>query len=147
MAACENALAANFWDDDEFKSLDITYTLSTGTFKVTDSKMYLVAARIRLSAAFAALSTVNLQVSTNNGSTWTTVQRGNSVWPYDAFHNAQSNEHALSGNWLQYLNAGDMIRLSTQRAGSVNSAVLRGSAATTGVAAGSETYFSISALG
>ena len=147
MAAGENALAANFWDDDEFKSLDITYTLSTGTFKVTDSKMYLVAARIRLSAAFAALSTVNLQVSTNNGSTWTTVQRGNSVWPYDAFHNAQSNEHALSGNWLQYLNAGDMIRLSTQRAGSVNSAVLRGSAATTGVAAGSETYFSISALG
>ena len=133
----DTALPSGFFDTPDYETLDIDAVTADGTFEVKKSKAYLVTARIRLSTWFTALCTVNLQVW--DGASWTTVQKGNSVWPFDSFHNVQADRHALSGTWIQYLNAGQKIRLSTERNNGSGS-VLRGASG------GSETYFSISAL-
>jgi len=69
-----------------------------------------------------------------------TTQHGETIWPFDSFHNAQGTEYALTGTWLQYLYAGQSVRLVTYRQ-TGSSSVLRGGAG------GVETYFSISGLG
>lgn len=134
-----NALGANFFDNVEYESLDIDATLSDGTFTVTKSKMYMVTGRIRLNTFFTSLCYAVLQRYGAATGVWSSTQNGDSVWPYDSFHNVQATDYALSGTWLQYLNAGDKVRLATFRDLS-SGAVLIGSADSR------ETYFSISAL-
>jgi hypothetical protein len=132
LASGTRALPSNFFDDDVFESRDITSNPSTGTFTVSKSGMYLITGRIRLSSFFASITRIDLQV--NNSTT----QHGETIWPFDSFHNAQGTEYALTGTWLQYLYAGQSVRLVTYRK-TGSSSVLRGGAG--------ETYFSISGLG
>jgi len=134
LASGTRALPSNFFDDDVFESRDITSNPSTGTFTVSKSGMYLITGRIRLSSFFASITRIDLQV--NNSTT----QHGETIWPFDSFHNAQGTEYALTGTWLQYLYAGQSVRLVTYRQ-TGSSSVLRGGAG------GVETYFSISGLG
>lgn len=135
----------SFFDTVAFESLDIDANLSGGTFTVSKSKMYIVTARVRITDVVDALASVNLQVLSSGGSTWSTVQRGVTDWRVDAgfllnvYPNSGMAGASLSGTWIQYLNAGDAIRLSTQRAGGSSSVL-------TGTSNGAETYFSISAL-
>jgi hypothetical protein len=143
MASGTNALGSNFFDDVEYESLDIDASLSTGAFTVTKSKMYMVTARVRLSGYVESVSSVNLQVAPVGGG-WATVQRGAAVWPNDAGYSfggmpGGAAGLSLNGTWLQYLNAGERVRISTQRT-TGSSSVL------TGTSDGAETYFSISGL-
>jgi hypothetical protein len=136
----ENQLPATFFDTPEYESLDVDASIADGTFTVRESKMYMVTARIRLSSFFTSMCYVSLQRYNAATSTWSTTQDGDSIWPYDAFHNVQATNYALTGTWLQYLNAGDKVRLETWRQNGSSSVL-------TGQQYGQETYFSIAGLG
>jgi len=121
------ALDGSFFDTVPFESV-IDAVTSSGTFRVSEAKTYHVSARVALSAGVAALSHLLLQTSPD-GTTWTTTQYGNSLIP--------SGGEPLSGSWLQYLEAGDYVRLAYIRSG-ITSSVL------TGDSNGAQTYFAIS---
>lgn len=138
-------IPAGFFADTTYSidSLSVTVDESAGTFKVSKSGMYAVAARIKINADIDRLVSVVLRKSTNNGSTWVTVQEGVPVWPWDNLYSGFPGEHmALCGNWLQYLEAGDMVKLATNVVGGNTSKSL----SIAGVSGGAETYFTISAL-
>ncbi len=139
MATNTNALGTNFFDDVDYESLDIDAQLSDGTFTVTKSKMYMLTGRIRLSTFFTSACYLVLQRWDSATGVWSSVQNGIMTWPYDAFHNVQSTDYAMSGTWLQYLNLGDKVRLATFRDLGSGSVLM-------GSTDGRETYFSISAL-
>jgi hypothetical protein len=128
-----------------YETLDVDSDDVSGVFTVAKSKMYMVTARIRLTAAVNAVSSVNLQVRLAGSSTFNTVQRGIASWKEDAgwvipgIPNGGVAGTSLDGTWLQYLKAGDSIRLTTQRAGGSGNVL-------TGTTNGAETYFSISGL-
>ena len=138
----DTGLPNNFFDGVAYESLDIDANLVTGIMTVTKSGMYMVTARIRLNAYVESVCSVNLQVAPVGGG-WSTVQRGSAVWPNDAGYIGGMPGGAaglsLNGTWLQYLNAGDLVRLSTVRT-TGSSSVL------TGASGGTETYFSIAAI-
>ena len=135
----DNSIGATFFDTNEFESLDIDGDTSTGSFTVTKSKMYIVNARVKLNTYLNANGYLNLQRSTD-GVNYTTVQKGASVWGADTGNFAinPSNGFVLTGNWLQYLNAGDKVRLSAQ--------VDRGSRTSAYTGGATETYFAIAGL-
>jgi hypothetical protein len=139
LSTTDTALPNNFFDDVDFESLDIDASLSTGSFTVTKSKMYLVTARVKLREAYAANLYLNLQVWDGGYSTYNLTQRGGSLWPADAgnFSNPSSG-FVLTGTWLQYLTAGSSVRLSAN--------CDRNSYTTAFTGGTLETYFSISAL-
>lgn len=142
----EQALTS-FFDTQDYESLDIDGTTADGTFLVTKSKMYHVSARIRLAGLLEALASVNLQYQPSGSSSWYTVQRGDTVWSWDNLYANVPVGWSLTGTWLQYLNAGDKIRLSVYRTSTGGTAnILSGAAAPTGATGSSETYFAISAL-
>ena len=122
------ALPGSFFDSIPHESLDVDAVTSTGTFKVTQAKPYLISARIALSNNVSALGTLILQRSTNNGSTWVSEQYGNSIYT--------NSGESLIGNWVQYLNAGDMVRLAYVRGGITTTSL-------TGESTGAQTYFAI----
>jgi hypothetical protein len=138
----ERALPASFFDQADFESLDIDGNLTNGTFLVTRSKMYLVSARVKLRQAFDANGTLNLQLSSNAGINWDTVQKGPTVWGADTGIGAvgPASGFVLAATWLQYLNEGDLIRLTTV----LDRSSTRTNQYTGG--ANGETYFTISGL-
>ena len=135
----DTALPNSFFTNPEIDSLDIDINLTEGSFTVTKSKMYLVTARVKLNTYLDANGYLNLQKY--NGTSWATVQRGPSVWGADTGNFAinPADGFVLTGTWLQYLNAGEKVRLSAN--------VDRGSRASVFTGGGTtETYFTISGL-
>jgi hypothetical protein len=134
----DTPLQNNFFDDVDFESLDIDANLTDGSFTATKAKMYIVQARIQLSTYLDANGYLNLQVW--NGSSWVLSQKGGSVWGADTGLGAvgPASGFVLACTWLQYLNAGEKVRLSVQ--------VDRGSRPTAFTGGTAITYFSISAL-
>ena len=129
---------------NEFESLDIDGNDTDGTFTVSKSKMYLVSARIRLNSWINALTSVDLQVKPAGSSVFTTVQRGHAKWGDDAGHfpghpNGGFVGVSMNGTWLQYLDAGDSVRLVVYRAGGSGNNI-------SATGDGAETYFTISGL-
>ncbi|MFM8798747.1 MAG: hypothetical protein ACKODT_07305 [Fluviibacter sp.] len=124
------ALDSSFFDSIPYESFDIDAVTSGGYFKVTTGKTYSISARVSVSTSYSATTSLILQKSTN-GTTWTTAQYGPDWYP--------ANGQALSASWLQYLNAGEYVRLAYVRSG-VN--VLN---AYTGESTGAQTYFTIAA--
>jgi hypothetical protein len=141
-AVGENVLPPNFFITS-YETLDVDADNVNGLFTVAKSKMYMVTARIRLTTYVDAVVSVNLQVRLAGSSTWTTVQRGSAKWNDDwkstGLPNSGLTGSSIDGTWLQYLNAGDSIRLTTQRAGETSTVL-------TGTANGAETYFAIAGL-
>ena len=134
----DTALQNNFFDDVDFESLDIDANLAEGSFTSSKSKMYIVQARIQLSTYLNANGYLNLQVW--NGSSWVLSQKGGSLWGADtgSFALNPGSGFVLAATWLQYLNAGQKVRLSMQvDTGSRPTALTGGTAIT---------YFTISAL-
>lgn len=122
--------------------------LADGTFTVTQSRMYAISARIRLSAALQAIATVNLQVLPQGGSTWYKVARGDAVWAWDNLYANLPTPWSLTGSWLQYLNEGEKVRLTVERSntGSATANVLSGAPAPVAGYGSAETYFAITGL-
>lgn len=121
----------NFFDDTPYESVDVDSVASNGTFRVNTAKPYFISARVALSGNAAALGYLLLQVS-SNGSTWTTVQYGPA--------NVTNDGQPLQASWLQYLTAGQYVRLAYTRNGSIALNVL------TGEPSGSQTYFTIAGV-
>lgn len=125
----DTALPNSFFSAVSYESPDVDADTTTGTFTVTDEGPYVITGRIRLDGNIAALCRLNLQIYTN--SAWSLAQAGDSVYP-----GSGGAGQSLSGQWIQYLKAGDKVRLSTWCTGITNSNL-------TGEATGKETYFSI----
>ena len=122
-------LNSNFWDDIPYESPDVDADASNGTFKVTEAKTYTVCARVKLGAGLSSKGYLVLQVSSNNGSSWSNAQCG----PVSDV----ANNSALFAHWNQYLSAGDMVRVFARHNGTNVLNCL------TGGSDGSESYFSI----
>jgi hypothetical protein len=118
-----------FWDAVEFESPDSDADTATGSFTVTESKPYVITARVRYTSAVASSSQLVLLHSTNNGSTYPVAQLGGVV----------SNTNGISHTWIQYLKAGERVKISARQSGLDAGSVL-GSGK-------SETYFSIAGVG
>jgi hypothetical protein len=127
-ANADNVLTT-FWDTVEYESPDIDADTATGTFRVTESKPYIISARVRLTSGVSSTCRLVLQRSTDNGATYPVVQHGI----------ATSNCEGIGDSWVQYLNAGDRVRISARQSG-INLGAILGSGQ-------SETYFSITGAG
>lgn len=125
----DTGLPSNFFTSIAYESLDVDANASDGTFTVSTSQPYTISGRIRLSANISALCRLNLQVY-REGS-WQLVQAGDTFYP-----NTGGAGQNLSGSWVQHLNAGEKVRLSTWCNGITTSTL-------TGESTGTETYFSI----
>lgn len=127
----------------QYETLDVDSDDVNGIFTVAKSKMYMVTSRIRLTTYVDAVVSINLQLRLAGSSTWNTVQRGSAKWNDDwknvGLSNGGLTGSSIDGTWLQYLNVGDSIRLTTQRAGGSSTVM-------TGTANGAETYFAIAGL-
>ena len=130
-AGADTALPSSFFTNVVHESPDVNADTADGTFTVTESKAYVLTARVKLSAAVYAWCHLNLQVY--NGSTWSTVQNGISFYP-------DGSGVSLSATFIQYLDAGQKVRIATNNAGSTVSVL-------TGESAGKETYFAITGAG
>ena len=127
------ALNGSFFDAAPFESLDIDADPLNSRFKVTTTQPYLISARVALNSGIATTATLLLQRSTNNGTSFQTVQHGNVQ--------QCSNGEPMTGTWIQYLNAGEMVQLAYTRTGTTVTNGL------TGDSAGSQTYFTITPAG
>ena len=127
------ALAANFFTNVSYESPDIDADTATGTFTVAAEGSYYINARLWLMNAISLGGTggVTLQVFRNN--TWSTVAYGGHMLLTTA-------DVGLCGNWIQYLKAGEKVRLATIRGGADVSPL-------GGDAAGIQTYFAIAGIG
>ena len=121
------ALDSSFFDYVPYESVIDAFP-TNGTFKVSEAKTYNVSARVSLTAGVTALCHLLLQTSPD-GTTWTTAQYGTSLVP--------AGGEPMTGSWLQYLAAGDYVRLAYTRSG-ITTSVL------TGDSSGAQTYFAIS---
>lgn len=130
---------STLFDDVAYESLDIDGNVTDGTFTVSKSKMYLVTARVKLNSYTDANTFLHLQKLSG---TWATVQRGPSMWGADSGFNAinPNSGFVLAATWIQYLEAGDKIRLFVQQDRTGHASGMVGSSD------GSETYFAISGL-
>jgi hypothetical protein len=126
----ETALGGSFFDTIVHESLDVDATTSDGTFTVTESKPYIVTGRV-MTGNVSAWGSLILQVFRN--STWQSLQYGQSIF-------TQDSEAALYGSWIQYLYAGEKVRLAYVRAGITTTTL-------TGESSGKKTYFSITGAG
>lgn len=98
-----DTILTSFWSGNPYCSLDITASTTNGTFRVSASMPYSISARVKLAnGSGVAKGQIILQTSPD-GSTWTNTQFGNTV-------PAETNQ-AFCGSWLQYLNAGDYVRV------------------------------------
>ena len=127
-ANADNVLTT-FWDTVEYESPDIDADTATGTFRVTESKPYIISARVRLTSGVSSTCRLVLQRSTDNGATYPVAQHGI----------ATSNCEGIGDSWVQYLNAGDRVRISARQSG-INAGSILGSGQ-------SETFFSITGAG
>ena len=118
-----------FWDSIEYESPDVDADTATGTFTVTESKPYVITARVRFTTGVSSNSRLVLQRSTNGGTSYSAAQHGLST----------ANSQSAHGSWIQYLNAGDKVRISARHDGINLTGVL-----TNGQA---ESYFSIAGAG
>lgn len=125
------AVPSSFFDNIEYESLDIDANTADGTFTVVEAKPYIISARIQLSTSVLAWGNVVLQVY-RSGS-WQSMQYGAPLYTDNA-------SAALVGNWVQYLNAGEKVRLATVRGGTNLNAL-------TGDSDGIQTYFGIVGIG
>jgi hypothetical protein len=123
------AIPNSFFNVIDYESPDIDADATTSSFTVTESKAYMVTARI-MTGNVAAWGTLILQMW--NGSAWVNAQFGNPIYTQDGVA-------ALSGQWIQYLNAGEKVRLAYERAG-ITATTL------TGEATGTKTYFAIAGM-
>lgn len=145
----DTAITGGFFDTSEFESLDIDATLTDGTFTVTKEGMYAITARIKLNDEMDANVSLGLQVL-QSGS-WKTMQRGPTLWAADTGAGAKnpSSGFALTGNWLQYIRAGEKVRLSVQADRSYDAGISKLTGAPYSLADltfSPETYFAISAV-
>ena len=124
------AIPNSFFNVVEYESPDVDADAATSSFTVKESKAYIITGRV-MTGNVAAWGTLILQVW--NGSAWVTSQYGNPIYTQDA-------AAALHGQWIQYLTAGQKVRLAYQRAGITTTTL-------TGEATGSRTYFSIAGAG
>lgn len=124
------ALPASFFDAIVYESVDVDADSAAGSFKVSKACPYILSARVELSAAVSSVSALLLQVSKDAGATWQTVQYGPSIVP--------SAGESLAATWVQFLYAGDRVRLATLRGG-IDLTVL------TGNDSGTASYFTIAA--
>jgi hypothetical protein len=115
-----------FWDDIENESPDINASTTTGTFTVTESKPYIISARVRINSEL--LTNINLKLQVNG----VTKQFGPTFY----------NSRGVGASWVQYLNAGEAVRLVIQHTGGNSTGgVIRGSADE------AESYFTIAGAG
>jgi hypothetical protein len=123
------AIPNSFFNVVEYESPDVDADAATSSFTVKESKAYIITGRV-MTGNVAAWGTLILQVW--NGSAWVTSQYGNPIYTQDA-------AAALHGQWIQYLTAGQKVRLAYQRAGITVTTL-------TGESTGSRTYFAIAGL-
>ena len=109
------------------ESPDVDANPTDGTITVTESKPYTISARVAVASNLSSIFSLNLQRYKASTTTWSTVQWGDSV----------SGVDSMQGSWVQYLEAGDKVRLMAFRAGLSNSNEL------TGEATGTKTYFAL----
>jgi hypothetical protein len=123
------AIPNSFFNVIDYESPDIDADATTSSFTVKESKAYMVTARI-MTGNVAAWGTLILQMW--NGSAWVNAQFGNPIYTQDGVA-------AISGQWIQYLNAGEKVRLAYERAGITTTTL-------TGEATGTKTYFAIAGM-
>jgi hypothetical protein len=125
----------DFWESVSYESPDIDADTTTGTFTVTESKPYVLTARVPLATgpAITSVGHLVLQVSTDSGASWSSVQWGPSC---DVAAN-----RSLFGSWIQYLGAGNRIRLMARHNGTNASNCLTGGGGGTG------SYFTVVGIG
>jgi hypothetical protein len=130
-----NLVLDSFWESVPYESSDVDADTTSGTFTVTESKPYMVTARVPLAVtpAFGGVGNLILQVSTNGGASWSTQQLGGT---YEV-----AAGRSLSGSWIQYLSAGDRVRIVARHNGVNTGNCLAGTDDGVG------TYFTIAGIG
>jgi hypothetical protein len=127
------ALPNGFWTNPNYESPDVDADTVDGTMTVTEAKSYAISARLDFANALTAPGVMDIILQVFRGGSWQNAQFGQS-------HNVGAAGTSLFGSWVQYLNAGEKVRIATQRGG-VNTSAFGGDAA------GTLTYFSIAGLG
>jgi len=128
--SAETFIGNGFFDTVVHESLDVDANTADSTFTVVEGKPYIITARV-LTGNVSAWGSLILQVY-RSGS-WQSMQYGNPIQTNDA-------EAAISGNWIQYLNAGEKVRLAYTRAGITTTSL-------TGESSGKKTFFAITGAG
>jgi hypothetical protein len=129
----DTPLPNNFFTSIPYESPDIDADSASGTFTVSKAGPYVITGRVRLSGNTANLCRLGLQVSPAF-STGSLAQAGDVVYP-----NIGGAGQNLSGTWVQYLESGQSVRLSTW----CSVGPLLSPSILTGDSSGAETYFSI----
>jgi predicted RNase H-like HicB family nuclease len=114
---------ATFWDKIDYETSDIDANTTTGTFTVKESKPYIITARVKITNTL--LTNINLKLQVNG----VTQQVGP----------AHYNTKGCGATWIQYLEAGQSVRLQIQHDGGNAGNCLAGGT--------TESYFSISGAG
>jgi hypothetical protein len=114
---------ATFWDKIDYETSDIDANTATGTFTVKESKPYIITARVKIASTL--LTNINLKLQVNS----VTEQVGP----------AHYNTKGCGATWVQYLEAGQSVRLAISHDG--------GNAGNALAGGGTESYFSISGAG
>jgi hypothetical protein len=130
-ASGPTALPSSFFPS-AVESPDIDAVTVDGTFEVTESKPYLITARIERGTTMFSFGTLVLQRKPSGGS-WADAQ-----WGQDIYMGHGSN--GIDGHWVQYLESGDQVRLATNNSGGASTSLL-------GDANGVKTYFTITGAG
>lgn len=123
------ALPNGFWTNPNYESPDIDANTADGTMTVTEAKTYFVSARLDIANALTAPGDMHIILQVFRAGVWQNAQFGQS-------HNIGAAGTSLFGSWVQYLNAGEKVRIATQRGGIATTSF-------GGDAAGTLTYFSI----
>jgi hypothetical protein len=131
----ETVIPNGFFDSSTVaESPDVDADPTNGTITVTESKPYIIMGRIKINGGISSLCAMNLQRYKASTSTWSTVQSGTGT-------DGVPGGGCIQGQWVQYLEAGDKVRLSTFRSGLSNSNEL------TGESTGGQTFFTLTGAG
>lgn len=147
-AAGEN-VASTLFDNIDYESLDVDADTATGIFTVQESKSYLISGRVKVNTSVAAWGALILQVYDSSEGIWgsstiapwngSTGWKGLTTNPAAQWGDScslSSGGMSLHASWVQYLNAGDKVRLATYRSTGTSNELV-------GSSLGRETYFTI----